>query len=410
MTVDEDIERFRLLVEELERLDPSDDILYPAGSPTAPLPPDDEDDPSMFPCFSVTPTAQHGDLTRALPKNELAPVFPTGPLKLNPDGSTINYRKSHSGPHAKYWANADGEEIERLFVTGTIKPVLFRDVPNDKVITYVNPVCVEKINDDGTVKFRTRLTIGGDRIQYPYDTSAVTAEMEAIKILLNCMISEDTNWTTIDLTDFYLGTDLPHPEYIRIPRNLIPDGVISFYALESFFSSNALYCSVHKTHYGLPQAGTLSQQRLFKHLERNGYTQIPSSSSVFRNCSGSIRFSLVVDDFAIVWKDQNSIDHFIATLTQLYQVKVNWQGTKYLGMNITIDRAKRCVTLTMEGYIQKLLRRVRLDGKKGASTPAIYAPPKYGNPGAQKATVDASPLASESEKKLLQSVVGTLLY
>ena len=90
------------------------------------------------------------------------------------------------------------------------------------------------------------------------------------------MISEDANWTTVDLTDFYLGTDLPHPEYIWIPRNLIPDGVISFYALESFFSSNAIYCSVHKTHYGLPQAGALSQQRLFKHLERNGYTQIPS--------------------------------------------------------------------------------------------------------------------------------------
>jgi hypothetical protein len=180
MTVDEDIKRFRLLVEELERLDPSDDILYPAGSPTAPLPPDDEDDPSMFSCFSATPAAQHGNLTRALPKNELAPVFPTGPLNLNPDGFTINYRKSHSGPHAKYWVNADGKEIERLFVTGTIKPVLFVDVPNDKVITYVNPVCVEKIYDDGTVKFRTRLTIGGDRIQYPYDTSAVIAEMEAI--------------------------------------------------------------------------------------------------------------------------------------------------------------------------------------------------------------------------------------
>ncbi len=40
-----------------------------------------------------------------------------------------------------------------------IKPVLLGDVPNDRVITYVNPVCVEKINDDGSVKFRTRLTI-----------------------------------------------------------------------------------------------------------------------------------------------------------------------------------------------------------------------------------------------------------
>jgi hypothetical protein len=92
-------------------------------------------------------------------------------------------------------------------------------------MTYVNPICVEKMNDDGSLKLRTRLTIGGDRIVYPYETTAVTAEMNALKILLNCMISEDARWTTIDLTDFYLGTDLPHPEFIRIPGRLIPPEV-----------------------------------------------------------------------------------------------------------------------------------------------------------------------------------------
>jgi hypothetical protein len=345
-----------------------------------------------------------------MPKMTLPPVFPTRPLNLNSDGTPINYRKSHAGPHAKYWAQADGEEIERLFVTGTIKPEVFRNIPHDRVITYVNPVCVEKTNDDGSMKFRTRLTIGGDRIQYPFDTAAVTAEMDAIKILLNCMISENARWSTADLTDFYLGTDLPHPEYIRIPRNLIPAKVIEFYDLESFFTNNALYCSVHKTHYGLPQAGALSQQRLFRHLKDHGYTQIPSSPSVFRNQDGSIRFALVVDDFAIVWTDQTSMDHFVRTLTMLYQVKVNWEGTKYLGMDIRINRSERHVTLTMPGYIRKLLQRVRPNGLKGASTPAQHTPPNYANPGAQKATIDASPLASETDKKLLQSVVGTLLY
>jgi hypothetical protein len=344
-------------------------------------------------------------LTRTLPKKALAPVFPIGPLlNLNQDGSTINYRKSHAGPHAQFWVNADGEEIERLFVTGTIKPILFRDVPNDRFITYVDPVCVEKMNDDGTIKFRTRLTIGSDRIQYPYDTSTVTAEMDAIKILLNCMISEDANWTKIDLTDFYLGTDLPHPEYIRIPRNLIPDDAITFCKLANFFSNYTLYCSVHKTHYGLPQADALSQQRLFQHLEIHEYTQIPSSPSMFCNSSGSIRFSLVVDDFAVVWRDRACIEHFITTLTQLYQVKVSWEGTKYLGMNIAINRPKRYATITMDGYIQKLLKRVRPDGIKGASTPALYVPPNYGNPGSQKATVDAPPQLASRTKSYFKAL------
>ncbi len=269
----EDSERFQLVLDELDRLGRNTD-----GNPNdKPYPP--------HACFLVTLPTAASDLdrcSRPMPKIELPPVFPNRPLNLNLDGTPTNYRKSHSGPPAEYWAKADGEEIERLFVTGAIKPERFGDIPHDKVVTYVNPVCVEKTNDDGSLKFRTRLTIGGDRIQYPYDTAA---EMDAIKILLNCMISENAKWSTLDLTDFYLGTDLPHPEYIRIPRNLIPEKVIDFYELDSFFTNNAIYCSVHKTHYGLPQAGALSQQRLFRHLQEHGYTQIPSSPSVFRNKS-----------------------------------------------------------------------------------------------------------------------------
>ncbi len=126
-------------------------------------------------------------------------------------------------------------------------------------MTYEKPICVEKTNDDGSLKFRTRLTIGGDRIVYPYDTTAVMAEMNALKILLKCMISEDAKWTIIDLTDFYLGTDLPHPEFIRIPSSLIPPDVLSFYNIDRFCRNDAIYFSVHKTHYGLPQVLTASE-------------------------------------------------------------------------------------------------------------------------------------------------------
>ncbi len=64
------------------------------------------------------------------------------------------------------------------------------DIPEAKKPTYVNPVCVEKIKDDGTLKFRTKATFGGDRIDYPHSTTAITAELQAIKILLNAMISD----------------------------------------------------------------------------------------------------------------------------------------------------------------------------------------------------------------------------
>ncbi len=79
--------------------------------------------------------------------------------------------------------------------------------------------------------------------------------------------------------------------------------MIDFYKLKAYLNNDALYCEVLKTHYGLPQAGALSQERLFHHLEKHGYRQLAHSQALFRNHDGSIRFALVVDDFAVIWKN-----------------------------------------------------------------------------------------------------------
>ncbi len=79
-------------------------------------------------------------------------------------------------------------------------------------------------------------------------------------------------------------------------------------------------------------------------------------------------------------------------------------------MDIDIDRGERHVTISTPGYIAKLLQRVKPEGIKGASTPGIYTHPVYSNPTSQRATVDLSKRVSDPQKKLFQSVVGTLLY
>jgi hypothetical protein len=103
-----------------------------------------------------------------MPKSTLLPVFATDPsLNLNADGAKINYEKSHAGQYKVHREQADAEEIVRLLTSSTIiRPLHFREIPLDQVVTYVNPVCVEKLNDDSSLKFRTQVTIGGDRIMH----------------------------------------------------------------------------------------------------------------------------------------------------------------------------------------------------------------------------------------------------
>jgi hypothetical protein len=104
------------------------------------------------------------------------------------------------------------------------------------------------------------------------------------------------------------------------------------------------------------------------------------------------------------------MNHLIVTLQKLYQVKVNWAGNKYLGMDINVDKTDRHVTISMPGYLAKLLQRVKPNGIKGASTPGTYTPPNDANPTSQRATVDQSKRVSEPQKRFIQSVVWTLLY
>jgi hypothetical protein len=60
---------------------------------------------------------------KPMPKPDLPPVFLHRPLNLNEDGTSITYRKSHEGPNSTYWEQADAEEIERLFTSGTLRPL-----------------------------------------------------------------------------------------------------------------------------------------------------------------------------------------------------------------------------------------------------------------------------------------------
>ncbi len=67
-----------------------------------------------------------------------------------------------------------------------------------------------------------RGTIGGDKVNYPGVTAAFTAHLVTIRVLLNATVSEDVEFCTADIKDFYLGTPLDRKEYMRILLKHIP--------------------------------------------------------------------------------------------------------------------------------------------------------------------------------------------
>ena len=62
---------------------------------------------------------------------------------------------------------------------------------------------------------RTRLMIGGDRINYLEDCGTPMADLLTVKLLLNSVISTpEARYMTMDIKDFYLNTPLKRYEYL----------------------------------------------------------------------------------------------------------------------------------------------------------------------------------------------------
>ena len=103
--------------------------------------------------------------------------------------------------------------------------------------------------------------------------AAPTAEMLVAEILLNSVIStKDAKFITIDISNFYLNSPLPRPEFVKIKINDIPEEIIKEYKLRKKVTSNSyIYIMATKGMDGLPQAGLISNELLDKRLNKHGY-------------------------------------------------------------------------------------------------------------------------------------------
>ena len=144
-------------------------------------------------------------------------------LNLNDLGCPLKYQSAKNDSNKLHWQQAEGEEIQRLLDTATIRAIA-ADQPNERSRerTYYNPQVKEKEASDGTTTYRVRGTIGDDRINYPGPTTARAAALPLIKLLLQSVIADNKRFLPLDIKDSYLNTTLDRPEYLRISSKFLP--------------------------------------------------------------------------------------------------------------------------------------------------------------------------------------------
>jgi hypothetical protein len=207
-------------------------------------------------------------------------------------------------------------------------------------VTYSRVVC--EVRPQKADPNRTRITIGGNRICYPHDTGTKTGSLELVKLQLNNVLStKDARFVCYDLENFYLGTPLDRPEFVRIKLADIPEEFILEYNLTAYVHNGWVYFEINKGVYGLKQAGKLANDLLTERLLVHGYYQCATTPGLWRHKWRPISFVLIVDDFGIAHVSKRHAVHLLEALQNHYKVTTDWNGAKFAGIDLTWDYTAR---------------------------------------------------------------------
>ena len=97
---------------------------------------------------------------------------------------------------------------DRVKGTNTIFFVHKHEIPKDRKISYANFVC-----DYRPLKsepYRVRLTVGGEKLEYPDETASPATSLIESKLIVKSVISDhkakNTRFCSLDIKDFFLST------------------------------------------------------------------------------------------------------------------------------------------------------------------------------------------------------------
>jgi hypothetical protein len=372
--------------------------------------------------------------TRHPPKSEGAPAGPSPPeptvqsthVSYHQDTPwdqlshmqtrTESFNKSRKGPHALLVEDGFIDEIDRL-VNRTHSIVLLNHLPSGAFAPHGNPTVKFSLKSvdgiqDPTTTCRVRLTSDGSRSRYTGERSSTTTNLFTVKCLLNSAVSDDdSDLCVVDIKDAYLTATLDIPEYMTIPVSYFPKRCRARFGLAQLLDGTMTYWRIDKALYGMPQAGLLFQNDLTQHLAAHGYRRSKTTECLYVHDTLNISFLAWVDDFLIKFNrsDRATIDHLLAALRTKYEITVDWTASNYVGLDIRRDRLARTITISMDGYIERLQDELKLTLRSDPKSPLVYIATKYTSE-PQMEEIDDSPPASADQIKFLQIVVGKLLY
>jgi predicted RNase H-like nuclease len=137
-------------------------------------------------CFSISTNTGPKHTVKVNGNNQVILLPEMANAVICPEtGKPLKYKEPITKLRYKIkWMRSTANEINRLYNTNTIQFIRSSNIPKGRKVTYGSSVV--DIKDHKEEKERTRLTVGGDQIEYPGDKSTRTAGLTTAKIIIPC--------------------------------------------------------------------------------------------------------------------------------------------------------------------------------------------------------------------------------
>jgi hypothetical protein len=309
-------------------------------------------------CFSISTNPEPKNSTKMSGNNKVIILPEMANAVICPEtGKSLKHQELIAKLRYKIkWMRSTANEINRLYNTNTIRFIRRSNIPKGQKVMYDS--FVVDIKDHKEEKERTRLTVGGDQIEYLGEKSTRTAGLTTAKNLINSVISTlGAKFLVIDINNFYLNTPFGRFEYMVINLALLPQETIDKYDLIELSQDGKVNIEIQKGMYGLPQAGILANELLQRNLAKDGYRPTQHTHGLWTHDTRPISFSLVVDDFGVKYIGREHAEHLMECIKKNYNISSNWNGHAYCGLTLEWDYKNRMVDLSMPGYIKAALHK-----------------------------------------------------
>ncbi|GJS67192.1 retrotransposon protein, putative, ty1-copia subclass [Tanacetum coccineum] len=236
------------------------------------------------------------------------------------------------------------------------------DLPLDCKTVGSKWIFKKKTDMDGIVyTYKAHLVAKGYTQLYEvdYETFSPVADIRAIRILISIAAYYDYEIWQMDVKTAFLNGYLDEDIYMVQP--------------EGFVDPNhpRKVCKLQRSIYGLKQASRSWNKRFDEEIKRFGFAQNLDEPCVYQKASGSnVTFLILyVDDIIIMGNHIPSLQSVKDYLGKCFAMKDLGEAAFILGIKIYKDRSKRLIGLGQNAYMDKILKRYKMDNSKHGHIP-----------------------------------------